>query len=186
MISKKFILSTPLFLAATLVLGAGAASAGNAPAPATLSDAGGEGGSSLSDGITPAGGEVVGGFTYGGDAGLGSSTTVIDWQLPSGVSLATGCDVGFGDLCILIDTDCDWGTDDVSKQITASGNKVSLRLVCEAGEGFGLDFLTSTLSTTPGVLDMSVQFKTATLKRTPKANNLWQIKIPESFFLGVI
>jgi hypothetical protein len=186
MIAKKFVLSSSMFLAAAVLLGAHAASAANAVPQATLSDGGGEGGSNLSDGITPAGGEVGGGFVYGGDAGIGTSTQVIDWQLPAGVSLAHGCDVGFGDLCILVETDCDWGTADPATQITASGSKISLRLVCEVGEGFGLDFLTSTLNTTPGVLDMSLQFKTTTLKRTPKANNMWQIKIPQSFFLGVI
>src|SRR5689334_19180957 len=93
-------------VAASMQIAASQAAAGLPQA--SVSTAGGGGGAPVSDGITPENGGVVGNFEYGGEAGVGTKTTVVDFQLPAGTTVPSdpSCDFGFGELCLDMETDC--------------------------------------------------------------------------------
>jgi hypothetical protein len=178
-VKKGLLALTIAFAAAALVVFVGTAAAANGKLPqATDSTAGAEAGAALSDGTTPAGGGILGGFTYNGEAGLGTHTTVIDWQLPPGVTVHVDADE-CGGLCLDYETNCDPSVGDPTQVVTVDGNVIHFRLACDSGEGFDFEALLDSLISAPGDYDMSVQFKTTTLRRT--ANNMWQIKLPGSF-----
>jgi hypothetical protein len=149
---------------------------------ATVSTGGLAGGADLSDGLTPAQGGAEGGFTYSGEAGSGTQTTIVDFTLPAGVTVATGCDVGAGTLCIEFGSNCQPSVAPPALPVTVSGNTIEFRLACAIGQGVEWDALLASLISTPGNFNESVQFKTTILKRTPKgATTMWQIKSPTSF-----
>jgi hypothetical protein len=179
---KKRLLAVALIAAALLTVFGGTASAGNGKLPqATVSTAGGGGGADLSDGSTPAEGGVEGGFTYNGEGGVGTQTTVVDWQLPAGVTVHFDSDL-CGGYCIEYGTDCDPSTSDPTQVVTVDGNVIHFRLACDSGEGFGFGAGLDSLISVAGDYDMSVQFKITTLRRAN--NNMWQIKLPGTFTVG--
>jgi hypothetical protein len=175
-----------LVVVAAVLAAAGSASNGiGRLQQATLSTASGSGGADLSNGSTPADGSVGGTFTYQGEGGGGTQTTVVDWSLPAGVTVhfdAGQCSgKGVGGYCLDYETDCDPSTAD-PQAVTVSGNEIEFRLACQSGEGFDFEADLDSLIAANGLYDMSVQFKINTLRRT--SNNMWQIKLPESFCVG--
>ena len=147
--------------------------------PAPDSQAFLEGGANTSDGLTPASGFVFGGFAKGSEMYHGNgTTTVVDFTLPTGVTIHTdpGCaGFSFDDLCLQFETNCSGPTG-----ITANGNEVEFQIACDPGEGF--DWAAEVDSLLPnGNYDVNVQFKVATYKRTKDAPNMWQIKLPGAF-----
>jgi hypothetical protein len=183
---RKTLWIASLLLATTLPMSVSIAGAANAVPAATLSDPYGSGGADLSDGVTPEFGAILGGFRYLGEAGTGTRTTVIDFTLPPGTTVISDpecAELGLNNLCLifLYEPLCDWSTTDPAKRVTVSGNTLSFRMACDIEEYFEFGAYLTSLISTPGVYDMSVQFKTTTLKRNKSTANMWQVKLPGSF-----
>jgi len=179
-VKKGLLALTAAFAAMALIAFTGLAAAGNGKLPqATDSTAGADfAGADLSDGTTPAEGGILAGFTYNGEAGLGTHTTVIDWQLPPGVTVHFDADECSG-WCIGYESNCDPSVSDPTQVVTFDGNIIHFRLACDSGQGFEFEARLDSLISVTGEYDMSVQFKTTTLRRAAK--NMWQIKLPGSF-----
>jgi hypothetical protein len=160
---------------------------GIGPLPAApSSEAGLDGGADLSDGTTPAPGGLETGFLKGNESYNGSyTTTVVDWTLPQGVTIHTDPGCGGpgnpGNYCVFVPyATC---APDSSTYITVSGNEVEWRVACAPGQFLYWAAELDSLISTPGIFDTSVQFKVGVYKRT-KGTNMWQIKMPSSFFVG--
>lgn len=148
-----------------------------------------EGGADQSDGSTPAPGGGEGAFLKGDEMYNGSSTTtVVDFTLPKGVTVYQDPSCGFlgnpNNYCI----DAGPGTPgcvpdvtNLSNLITVSGNEIEFRVACAPGESFFWEAEFASLISTPGLYDTSVQFKVGVLKRAKDATNMWQIQMPGSF-----
>jgi len=146
---------------------------------APSSEAGLEGGAYLSDGFTPAPGGLEAGFMKGNEMYNGSTTTtVVDFSLPPGVTIDTSCTGLPGNLCIGGWTDCSF---DPSNFITVSGSEVEFRIACAPGDELLWEADLVSLISTPGLYDTSVQFKVGAMRRAKDATNMWQIPLPGTF-----
>jgi hypothetical protein len=145
--------------------------------PATTSAALTSGGADVSDGTTPAPGGIIAGFMKGGESYNGSSTTtVINFDLPPGVTVDTSC----GGPCIEGGDDC---SPEGGPVVAVSGNEIKFRLACAPGQGLGFEALLTSLITTPGTYNTTVQFKVGVFNRA-KGGNMWQINPAGPFFVG--
>jgi hypothetical protein len=162
---------------------------GIGPLPAApSSQAGLEGGADLSDGITLAPGGAEAGFLKGDEMYNGSSTTtVVDFTLPSGVTVHTDPSCGGlgnpNNYCMEAGPGSPGCVPDSSDLVTVSGNEVDFRVACAPGQSFFWFADLDSLISTPGLYGTSAQFKVGVYKRA-KGTNMWQIKLPGSFEVG--
>jgi hypothetical protein len=180
--SKVFVAA----IAATVLVAAG--TAGSAlgtvpPAPSSQADAFGF--ADISDGITPEDGFFLGEFEKGTEAYFGNDeTTVVNFTLPEGVTFVFDpeCNgLSNGDLCLVYETDCEPLADPA---VTVDGNSVEFRLACEPGEQIFFQSLVDSLLP-EGTFDASVEFKVGVTRRAKDATNMWQIRLPDVFFVPV-
>jgi hypothetical protein len=144
-----------------------------------------EGGADLSDGITPAPGGAEAAFLKGDESyNESNTTTVVDFTLPSGVTVFQDPSCGFlgnpNNYCIEAGPGSPGCVPDSSNIVTVSGNEIEFRLACTPGESFFWEAELASLISTPGFYDTSAQFKVGVLKRA-KGGNMWQIQMPGTF-----
>jgi hypothetical protein len=165
---------------AALLAAAATASANNAVPAAVDSQAFFEGGAPTSDGITPQTGFFAAGFLKGSEAyNSSTTTTVVDFTLPTGVTIHTDPEcagLGFNNYCIeIVDNTCADPT-----AVTVDANTVHFQIACDTGQSFEWIAADDSLLA-DGTYEVDVQFKVSTYQRVKNGPNMWQIKMPGVF-----